>query len=90
MVALLRIVDSVRCKELGRQAGRRSSPMEQTLKPKLIPGKRWRGKKAKLHQGRPDDSPGMASPGKSWTCSGFWMSGSRRSPLPGVGFSPGL
>ena len=30
MAALLRTVDSIRSKELGRQTGRRSSPMEYT------------------------------------------------------------
>ena len=41
MAALLRKVDSVRCKELESWSGRRSSPMEQTPKPKLVPGNRW-------------------------------------------------
>ena len=40
MAALLRILDSVWCKELGRQIGRRFSPMEQTPQPKLVP---WKG-----------------------------------------------
>ena len=43
--ALLRIVDSAQRKELGRQTIRRSSPVEQTPQPKLIPGKRWGTKK---------------------------------------------
>ena len=45
MAALLRKVDCVLCRELGRRTGRRSSPMEQTLQPKRIPGKRWGNKK---------------------------------------------
>ena len=45
MAALLRIVDSVRRKELGRQTGRRSSPMEQTPPAQLVPGKEVGAKK---------------------------------------------
>ena len=41
MGALLRKVDSIRSKELGRRTGRGSSPMEQTPQPKLVPGKKW-------------------------------------------------
>ena len=37
MAALLRTVNRLWLKELGKRTGRRSSPMEQ---PKLIPGKR--------------------------------------------------
>ena len=44
MAALLRKVDSIPFKELGKQTGRRSSLMEQTLQPKLVPGKRWGAK----------------------------------------------
>ena len=39
MAALLRKVDSVRCKELGRRTGRRSSPMEQTPSPSWYQGR---------------------------------------------------
>ena len=45
MAAQLRKVDSKRCKELGRQTGRWSSLIEQTPKPKLVPGKRLGTKK---------------------------------------------
>ena len=45
MAVLLRKVDSVRGKELGRQTGRRSSPMELTPQLKLVPRKRWGTKK---------------------------------------------
>ena len=45
MVVLLRKVDSVQCNEQGRWTGRRSSPMEQTSQPKLVPVKRWGTKK---------------------------------------------
>ena len=48
MAALLRKVDSVRCKELVRRTSRRSSPVEQTPQPKLVPGKRWVTKKLAL------------------------------------------
>ena len=41
MVALVRIVDSVRGKKLGRRTGRRSSLMKQTPQSKLAPGKWW-------------------------------------------------
>ena len=41
VVELISIVDSMQCKELGKRTGRRSSPMEQTPQPKLVPGKRW-------------------------------------------------
>ena len=44
MSALLRKVDSVWCKELGRWIGRRSSPMEQTPQP----GYQGRGGKKSL------------------------------------------
>ena len=46
LAALLIKVDSLRCKELGGQTGRRSYPMEQTPQPKLVPGKRWGIKKS--------------------------------------------
>ena len=39
MVALLSIMNGVQCKELERLDGGRSSPAEQTLQPKLLPGK---------------------------------------------------
>ena len=38
--AMHRKLDSIWHKELGRWTGRRSSPMEQTPQPKLVPGKR--------------------------------------------------
>ena len=39
LAELLRIVDSVRCKELGRRTGMRSSMMEQTPCPNCFQGR---------------------------------------------------
>ena len=44
MAGLLRKMDSVQHKVLGRQTGRRYSPKEQSPQPKLVAGKRWRAK----------------------------------------------
>ena len=47
VAVLLPIESGIRGKELGGQTSRRSSLMEQTPQPKLVPGKRW-GKSKRL------------------------------------------
>ena len=48
MAVMLRKVDSVRCKEQGRWTGWRSSTMEQTSQPKLVPVKRGEQKNEQI------------------------------------------
>ena len=48
MAALLRKVDSILSKELGRQTGRSTSPMEQTPSPSCYQGRGGGTKKVKI------------------------------------------